>query len=141
MFKRVALVVASLRLFLFGSSCQRCKSGEGVKPWRPNDGTGSWRIHRSRFEDEEDAICARNGWVSRHGFATALIVAALLFVVGAGINAARAADQPEKPDAWFCIKARAHRAQFASDKAAEDSARAQGATAATIAKAHRCKRQ
>ena len=51
-----------------------------------------------------------------------------------------AADTPEKPAAWFCVQARAHRAGFASDKAAEESARAQGATAATIAKAHRCKR-
>lgn len=52
-----------------------------------------------------------------------------------------AATAPEQPTAWFCVQARAHRAAFASDKAAEDSARAQGATAATIAKAHRCKRQ
>lgn len=51
-----------------------------------------------------------------------------------------AADKPEKPDAWFCIKARAHRALFSTDKDAEDSARAQGATQATIDKAHRCKR-
>jgi hypothetical protein len=53
---------------------------------------------------------------------------------------ALAADQPEKPSAWFCYQARAHRALFASDKAAEDAARAQGATAAIIAKAHRCRR-
>lgn len=51
-----------------------------------------------------------------------------------------AADGPEKPDAWFCLQAKAHRAMFASDKAAEDAARALGATAATIAKAHRCRR-
>jgi hypothetical protein len=51
-----------------------------------------------------------------------------------------AADRPDKPDAWFCIKARMHRAQFATDKAAEDSALAQGASRADIAKAHRCKR-
>lgn len=52
-----------------------------------------------------------------------------------------AAPAPEQPSAWFCVQARAHRAAFASDKAAEDAARALGATSATIAKAHRCKRQ
>lgn len=54
--------------------------------------------------------------------------------------AAMAADRPDKPSAWFCMQARAHRALFASDKAAEDAARALGATQATIDKAHRCKR-
>lgn len=50
-----------------------------------------------------------------------------------------AADKPEKPDVWFCLKARAHRALFPTDKAAEADARAQGATSATIAKAYRCR--
>lgn len=51
-----------------------------------------------------------------------------------------AADRPEKPDTWFCIKARAHRALFPTDRAAEDAARAQGASQATIDKAKRCSR-
>lgn len=54
---------------------------------------------------------------------------------------AGAAERVEQPSTWFCVQARAHRAAFASDKAAEDAARALGATPATIAKAHRCKRQ
>lgn len=54
---------------------------------------------------------------------------------------ASAADRPEQPSAWFCYQARAHRALFASDKAAEAAAVALGADNATIAKAHRCKRQ
>lgn len=51
-----------------------------------------------------------------------------------------AADRPEKPDVWFCIKARAHRAVYPTDRAAEDAARALGASEATIAKAKRCSR-
>jgi hypothetical protein len=51
-----------------------------------------------------------------------------------------AADKPEKPDAWFCMQARMHRAQFRTDKAAEDSARAQGASQDTIERAKRCHR-
>jgi hypothetical protein len=47
---------------------------------------------------------------------------------------------PEKPSDWFCMKAKAHRALFASDKAAEDAAIALGASQATIAKAKRCPR-
>lgn len=51
-----------------------------------------------------------------------------------------AADKPEKPDAWFCIKARAAVLAAGSEKAAEDAARAQGASEVTIAKAKRCSR-
>jgi hypothetical protein len=67
-----------------------------------------------------------------------LIVLALLVL--AWLTGAKAADRPEKPDAWFCIKAKAHRALFATDKAAEDAAIALGASQATIAKAKRCPR-
>jgi hypothetical protein len=51
-----------------------------------------------------------------------------------------AADRPEKPSAWFCIKAKAVLLAAGSEKAAEDAARAQGASEATIAKAKRCPR-
>lgn len=64
----------------------------------------------------------------------------LLIVLCTFCNEAAAADRPEKPSTWFCMQARAHRASFASDKAAEDAARAQGASQADINKAHRCRR-
>lgn len=67
------------------------------------------------------------------------LIALILFGL-AWLNGVKAADRLEKPSAWFCIKARMHRAQFATDKAAEDSARSQGATQADIDLAHRCKR-
>lgn len=46
----------------------------------------------------------------------------------------------ERPDAWFCMKARAHRSLYPTDKAAEAAARALGADDATIEKAKRCPR-
>lgn len=71
-----------------------------------------------------------------HGrFTTAMI--ALVVVT---VSAARAADRPEKPDAWFCIKAKAVLLAAGSEKAAEDVARARGASEATIARAKRCPR-
>jgi hypothetical protein len=51
-----------------------------------------------------------------------------------------AADHPEKPDLWFCIKARAAVVAAGSEKAAEDTARAQGVSEATIRAAKRCSR-
>lgn len=51
-----------------------------------------------------------------------------------------AADQSDKPSASFCAAAKAHRALFSTDRAAEDAARALGASEATIAKAKRCPR-
>jgi hypothetical protein len=64
------------------------------------------------------------------------IVPALAVLLLAGV--ASAAD--DKPSTWFCMKARQHRAAFTSDRAAEEAARAQGATNETIAKAKRCAR-
>jgi hypothetical protein len=69
-------------------------------------------------------------------FLVAGILAALI-VCGAAALASAADD---KPSTWFCMKARQHRAAFTSDRAAEDAARAQGATNETIAKAKRCAR-
>lgn len=52
---------------------------------------------------------------------------------------AMAADD-DKPSFKFCAAAKAHRALFSTDKAAEDAARVLGASDATIAKAKRCRR-
>lgn len=49
-----------------------------------------------------------------------------------------AADQ--KPPGWFCAAAKAAVLAAGSEKAAEDAARSQGFSEATIAKARRCKR-
>jgi hypothetical protein len=137
----------TLREFLFGSECRRCKGGSFAKRWDRYDGTGSWRMHHTWIGPGHDPLidygddnCSRNGWFSRHWFTTAFIVIVIGLSVLVGVNVARAADRPEKPSAWFCMQARAHRAGFVSDKAAEDSARAQGASQADIDKAHRCKR-
>lgn len=53
---------------------------------------------------------------------------------------ATAADRPEKPSAAFCFAAKAAVLAAGSEKAAEDAARAQGLSEATIAKAKRCSR-
>lgn len=53
---------------------------------------------------------------------------------------AQRGGKEECPSDWFCMKAKAHRALFSSDKAAEDAAIALGASQATIAKAKRCRR-
>lgn len=45
----------------------------------------------------------------------------------------------DKPSIAFCLTAKAYRKAAGSDKAAEDAARAQGVSEATIAKAKRCK--
>lgn len=60
-------------------------------------------------------------------------LAILLLLAGPVI----AAD--DRPSAKFCLAAKAHRALFSTDRAAEDAARALGASDATIAKAKRCK--
>jgi hypothetical protein len=73
-------------------------------------------------------LVSRFGWV-------ALVLVALLMT---GIIPAMAAD--EKPSTWFCMKARAHRAAFPTDRAAEDAARAQGISEETIARAKLCRR-
>jgi hypothetical protein len=64
---------------------------------------------------------------------TALAVALLWPLSG------HAGDRPDKPSAWFCAAARAAVLTAGSEKAAEDAARAQGVSEATIAKARRCK--
>lgn len=51
-----------------------------------------------------------------------------------------AADKPEKPSAWFCAAAKAAVLAAGSERAAEDTAIAQGVSRATIAKAKRCPR-
>lgn len=145
MLKPAALAVAlsRARIFLFGSECPLCNDGEIAHRWTRYDGTGSWRMHERgsvTFDTYKSKHCARNGWFTRHRLVTAMIVLAVGFFVIAGISAAWAADRPDKPSAWFCMQARMHRAQFATDKAAEDSALAQGASRADIAKAQRCRR-
>lgn len=45
----------------------------------------------------------------------------------------------DKPPVKFCMAAKAHRALFSTDRAAEDAARALGASETTIAKAKRCR--
>lgn len=134
---------SSIKEFLLGSPCSLCQGGSPRSRWSRYDGTGSWRMHRyyadPDFSDFDSTFCQRNGWFSRHWFATVLLVAVALILVGVG-NAARAAGRPDIPDAWFCIKARAAVLAAGSEKAAEDAARAQGASEATIAKAKRCKR-
>lgn len=60
-------------------------------------------------------------------------LAILLLLAGPVI----AAD--DRPSVKFCMAAKAHRALFSTDRAAEDAARALGASDATIAKAKRCK--
>lgn len=133
----------TLREFLFGSACPRCNGGAHPRRWSRYDGTGSWRIHPTGYfpDTYETSYCGRNGWFSRHWFTTVVIVFVIGLSVCVGVNVALAADSPEKPDAWFCLMAKLHRAQFSTDKAAEDDARAQGASQATIAKAYRCKRK
>lgn len=53
---------------------------------------------------------------------------------------ASAADRPEKPSTAFCIAAKAAVLAAGSEKAAEDVARSQGLSEATIAKAKKCSR-
>jgi hypothetical protein len=137
----------TLQEFLFGSACRRCKGGSFAKRWQRYDGTGSWRMHHTWIGPGHDSLidygddyCARNGWFSRHWFTTTIIVIVIGLSLLVGVNVARAADRPEKPDAWFCFKARAAVLATGSEKAAEDAARAQGASEATIAKAKRCPR-
>lgn len=74
------------------------------------------------------------------GFGAVLALILLAASSCSGRAAALAADRPEKPGAWFCIKARAAVLATGSEKAAEDAARAQGASEVTIAKAKRCPR-
>lgn len=68
------------------------------------------------------------------------VLAASLVAAAIGINAARAAERPEKPSVAFCIAAKAAVVAAGSEKAAEDTARAQGVPESTIAKAKRCSR-
>jgi hypothetical protein len=50
-----------------------------------------------------------------------LIAAAVLLVA---VSRVRAEDPKlEQPSTWFCVLARQHRAQFPTDRAAEDAAR------------------
>jgi hypothetical protein len=70
---------------------------------------------------------------------TFLVAGILAAVIVCGSSLAYAAD--DKPSTWFCMKARQHRATFSSDRAAEDAARAQGATSETMAKGKRCSRE
>jgi hypothetical protein len=72
----------------------------------------------------------------------ATVTIALLALIGVTclVQHAHAADRPEKPSEWFCIKARAAVLAAGSEKAAEDAARAHGASDATIAKAKSCPR-
>ncbi len=65
------------------------------------------------------------------------VLIALLVIVAA---AALAADKPEPPGKVFCYLARQLRSHFPSDRAAEEAARADGASQATIDKAKRCPR-
>lgn len=50
-----------------------------------------------------------------------------------------AGERLEKPSLAFCLAAKAVREAAGSDRAAEEVARARGATDATIAKAKRCR--
>lgn len=63
-----------------------------------------------------------------------------LFVILAAAAYAADSPQPDKPSATFCWLARQARDVAGSEKAAEDAARAQGVSEATIAKAKRCSR-
>lgn len=89
------------------------------------------------------------GWVScwlvsrlnrdeRKVFLHAILIA--LFVVFAATAYAADPPKPDKPSATFCWFARQARDAAGSEKAAEDAARAQGVSEATIAKAKRYSR-
>lgn len=136
----------TLREFLFGAECRRCKGGSFAKRWDRYDGTGSWRMHHTWIGpghdpliDYGDEYCARNGWFSRHRFTTVMIALVVGLVI-VSASAARAADRPERPSPALCVVAKAAVLAAGSEKAAEDSARAKGASEATIAKAKRCSR-
>lgn len=133
----------SLKDFLFGSDCPRCKAGSFTRRWNRYDGTGSWRMHHTWYGpghdplmDYGDEYCARNGWFSRHWFATALIVFAVGFFVIAGINAALAAES-DLPAGYSCADVRAAVEQYGRPKAIR-LARRKGATPAQITAAEKC---
>lgn len=90
-----------------------------------------WRAKEARRKQSQSSLL----W----GFGAALALI-LLASSSSCSRPAQAADRPEKPSAWFCIKARAAVLAAGSEKAAEDAARAQGVPEATIAKAKRCSR-
>lgn len=65
----------------------------------------------------------------------AVLAVALLWPLSA-----MAGDRPDQPSLAFCLAAKAAVVAAGSEKAAEDTALAQGVSRATIAKAKRCKR-
>lgn len=66
--------------FFFGKPCPRCEGGNRARDrWVRFDGTGSWNMHPYRDDDGEmnSAFCERNGWFTRHRFATVALVLAI----------------------------------------------------------------